>query len=117
MASPIAFRLGMKNAGRLANFLSLTPKVCLLHLVVTDNDFYLCFYGTLLPNFREMITKVMSLTFQGKAGILACKRFGSTALSYEQVRVYSRLIVKKNHALCSLWLKNDQHFSSCKQRN
>ena len=34
MASPIAFRLGVKNAGRLANFLSLTPKVCLKHEVV-----------------------------------------------------------------------------------
>ncbi|KAM7432117.1 hypothetical protein ABFA07_017390 [Porites harrisoni] len=46
MASPFAFRLGVKNACRLTNLFSLTPK--------------------------------------GKAGVLACKRFGSTALSYEQ---------------------------------
>lgn len=39
MASPIAFRLGVKNAGRLANFLSLTPKVCLQHAVVSNFQF------------------------------------------------------------------------------
>ena len=40
MASPIAFRLGLKNAGRLASFLSLTPKVCLKHeLVMTFQVF------------------------------------------------------------------------------
>lgn len=31
MASPIAFRHGLKNAGRLTNLLSLTPKVCYLY--------------------------------------------------------------------------------------
>lgn len=34
MASPIAFRLGVRNAGRLASFVSLTPKVCLQHALV-----------------------------------------------------------------------------------
>lgn len=41
MASPIAFRHGLKNAGRLTNLLSLTPKVCYLY----ENSYI---YGLLL---------------------------------------------------------------------
>jgi len=36
---------------------------------------------------RGKITKNLHCAFlQGKTGILACKRYGSTALSYEQVK-------------------------------
>ena len=36
--------------------------------------------------FAERSQKVALYLLQGKTGILACKRYGSTALSYEQVR-------------------------------
>lgn len=37
--------------------------------------------------FSRKDTKTLHCAFlQGKTGILACKRYGSTALSYEQVR-------------------------------
>ena len=87
MASPIAFRLGLKNAGRLASFLSLTPKVCLKHAVVMTFQIFLKYFmdkSRLL--FAERSQKVALYVLQGKTGILACKRYGSTALSYEQVR-------------------------------
>lgn len=45
MASPIAVRLGLKNAGRLARFLSVTPKVCLKHAVVMTFQFFKVFHG------------------------------------------------------------------------
>lgn len=45
MASPITFRLGVKNAGRLASFLSLTPKVCLKHATVITFQFCTVFHG------------------------------------------------------------------------
>lgn len=34
---------------------------------------------------RKDLKKLVALFLQGKTGILACKRYGSTALSYEQV--------------------------------
>lgn len=36
--------------------------------------------------FAKRSQKVAMYVLQGKTGILACKRYGSTALSYEQVR-------------------------------
>ena len=86
MASPIAFRLGLKNAGRLASFLSLTPKVCLKHAVVMTFQIFKYFMDKSRLLFAERSQKVALYVLQGKTGILACKRYGSTALSYEQVR-------------------------------
>ena len=48
-------------------------------------------YGllTILNNIDRSYVMII----QGKAGVLACKRFGSTAFSYEQVNVF--LVLKK----------------------
>ena len=46
---------------------------------------------------RGKITKTLHCAFlQGKTGILACQRYGSTALSYEQVR--DDTVDKKHYA-------------------
>ena len=58
--------------------------------------------------FAERSQKLHCAFLQGKTGILACKRYGSTALSYEQVgddtvdkkhclRVYSVKYVVNNY--------------------
>lgn len=46
--------------------------------------------------------KLVALFLQGKTGILACKRYGSTALSYEQV---SDDVVDKKHCLRVYFVK------------
>lgn len=84
MAYPIAFRLGLKNAGRFSNFLSLAPKVCILHAVFADHNFFNVLWGVFTVISWNDYTTLLFYS-QGKAGILACKRYGTTALSYEQV--------------------------------
>lgn len=95
MASPFAFRLGVKNAGRLTNLFSLTPKVCLFYSLIIYHPF--CVFPVnsyCLLTILNNIDRSYVMIIQGKAGVLACKRFGSTALSYEQVNVF--LVLKKN---------------------
>ena len=95
MASPFAFRLGVKNAGRLTNLFSLTPKVCLFYSIIICHPF--CVFPVnsyCLLTILNNIDRSYVMIIQGKAGVLACKRFGSTALSYEQVNVF--LVLKKN---------------------
>ena len=94
MASPFAFRLGVKNAGRLTNLFSLTPKVCLFYSIIICHPF--CVFPVnsyCLLTILNNIDRSYVMIIQGKAGVLACKRFGSTALSYEQVNVF--LVLKK----------------------
>ena len=50
------------------------------------SDFFKYFMDKSRLLFAERSQKVALYVLQGKTGILACKRYGSTALSYEQVR-------------------------------